>query len=187
MPARVVRSYLFADLRDFTVFVETQGDSATARLLRAYRSLVRAEVVRHRGAEIKTEGDSFYVVFPAVSAAVRCGLAIVRAAGDQVGDDGQAVPPIPIGIGIHAGETVETPDGYVGTPVNIAARICAVAKPGEVLVSDTVRTLAQTVLPVSFVPRGRRKLKGVTEPVAVFAVAPTADPSRRARRTMSTA
>ena len=82
-----------------------------------------------------------------------------------------ALPAIPVGIGIHAGETVDTPDGYVGTAVNIAARICAIARPGEVLVSDTVRALTQTVLPVSFAARGRQKLKGVTDPVAVFAVA----------------
>ena len=88
------------------------------------------------------------MVFPAVSAAVLCGLAIVEAAGHRTSDDGEALPAIPVGIGIHAGETVDTPDGYVGTAVNIAARICAIARPGEVLVSDTVRALTQTVLPV---------------------------------------
>ena len=75
-----------------------------------------------------------------------------------------------MGIGIHAGETIETSEGYVGSSVNIAARICALASPGEVLVSDTVRALTQTLLPVRFVPRGRRKLKGIEEPLAVFAV-----------------
>ena len=184
------RGFLFSDLREYTRYVEAHGAAEAAQLLLRYRTLVRKAVAEHDGAEIKTEGDSFYVVFPAVSTAVLCGLAIVSATGDQVGDDGQAVPPIPIGIGIHAGETVETPDGYVGTPVNIAARICAIAKPGEVLVSDTVRTLTQTVLPVSFVSRGRQKLKGVTEPIAVFAVAPTADawavaPGRWSRRRRS--
>ncbi len=132
-------------------------------------------VAEHDGAEIKTEGDSFYVVFQAVSAAVLCGLAIVAAAGRQTGPDGTTQPAIPVGVGIHAGETIETPDGYVGSAVNIAARICAIARPGEVLVSDTVRALTQTVLPVSFASRGRQKLKGVTDPVAVFAVVESAD------------
>ena len=167
------RGFLFADLRDYTRYVEAHGAADAAELLVRYRTLVRQAVAEHDGAEIKTEGDSFYVVFPAVSSAVLCGLAIVQAAASGTADPGDR--PIPVGIGIHAGETIETPDGYVGTPVNIAARICATAKPGEVLVSDTVRALTQTVLPVLFVSRGRRTLKGVTEPVAIFAVAGAAD------------
>ena len=79
-------------------------------------------MAEHDGAEIKTEGDSFYVVFPAVSAAVLCGLAIVDATHTPGPDE--TAGPIPVGIGIHAGETVETPDGYVGSAVNIAAGIC---------------------------------------------------------------
>jgi branched-chain amino acid transport system substrate-binding protein len=134
---------------------------------------VRDAVAAHDGAEIKTEGDSFYIVFPAVSDAVLCGLAIVDAA--NVGPIEGNERPIPVGIGINAGETVETPDGYVGSAVNIAARICAIAKPGEVLVSDTVRALTQTVVRVSFESRGRRSLKGLNEPIAVFAVARSAD------------
>ncbi len=165
------RGFLFADLRDYTRYLESHGAAEAADLLVRYRSIVRAAVGRFDGAEIKTEGDSFYVVFPAVSGAVQCGLAIVQAAERPTDDGGDTPGPIPVGIGIHAGETIETPDGYVGSAVNIAARICALAKPGEVLVSDTVRALTQTVLPVTFVPRGRRALKGVTEPVAVFAVA----------------
>jgi branched-chain amino acid transport system substrate-binding protein len=166
------RGFLFSDLRDYTRYLESHGAADAAALLVRYRTLVRTAVAKHDGAEIKTEGDSFYVVFPAVSQAVLCGLAIIDAAAAGASDaDAQ---PIPVGIGIHAGETVETPDGYVGSAVNIAARLCALAGPGEVLVSDTVRALAQTVLPVSFDPRGRRSLKGVAEPVAVFAVARSA-------------
>jgi branched-chain amino acid transport system substrate-binding protein len=165
----ITRGFLFADLRGYTRFVERRGATAAAALLVRYRALVRELVGRHAGAEIKTEGDSFYVVFNAVSDAVQCGLAIVdgaRAAADAT----PAGDPIVVGIGIHAGETVETPDGYVGGPVNIAARLCALAGPGEVLVSDTVRALTQTVLPVTFLPRGRRALKGVADQVAVYAV-----------------
>jgi class 3 adenylate cyclase len=167
------RGFLFADLREYTRYVEEHGAANAASLLVRYRTLVRSAVAAHDGAEIKTEGDSFYVVFPAVSQAVLCGLAIVDAAATGASDADER--PIPVGIGIHAGETVDTPDGFVGTPVNIAARLCALARPGEVLVSDTVRALTQTVVPVAFDPRGRRALKGVTEPVAIYAVARSAD------------
>src|ERR1700704_325920 len=98
------RGFLFADLRDYTRYVEAHGAADAAELLERYRATVRQAVADHDGAEIKTEGDSFYVVFPAVSAAVLCGLAIVDAAGSP--DRDANARPIPVGIGIHAGETV---------------------------------------------------------------------------------
>ena len=164
----VTRGFLFSDLRGYTSFVERHGAAAAVGLLTTYRELVRAEVDRFDGAEIRTEGDSFYVVFDSVAAAVRCGLGIVEAAAAASSEEpGQRID---VGIGIHAGETIETSEGYVGSPVNIAARVCALASAGEVLVTETVRSLTQTLLPVRFVPRGRRKLKGIDEAVAVFAV-----------------
>ncbi len=134
----ITRGFLFADLRGYTDFVEQHGAAAAAALLTRYRALAREAIGQFGGAEIKTEGDSFYVVFDSVSSAVRCGLAITtaaRAAADE---------PIRVGVGIHAGETIEADGGYVGSPVNIAARICAQAGPGEVLVSETVRALTTT-------------------------------------------
>jgi class 3 adenylate cyclase len=162
-----VRGFLFADLRDYTTFVEAHGDEAAAELLDAYRHLVREVVQRFGGAEIRTEGDSFYVVFPSASDAVRCGLAIVAAAVDATATRPER--PITVGIGIHAGETAETEEGYVGSAVNIAARICGQAAPGEVLVSDTVRGLTRTSSQVAFTSRGRRRLKGIAEPFSIYA------------------
>ena len=167
----VTRGFLFADLRGYTSFVETHGAASAVDLLTRFRFIVREQIDRFDGAEIRTEGDSFYVVFGSVSDAVRSGLAISEAA--RLASPEPSDEPIRVGIGIHAGETVETPEGYVGSAVNIAARICAVAASGEVLVSDTVRALTQTLLPVRFVPRGRRQLKGLADPVALFAVEPT--------------
>jgi class 3 adenylate cyclase len=162
------RGFLFADLRGFTAFVEVHGDHAAMELLAAYRVLVRGVVARHEGAEIRTEGDSFYVVFPSASAAVRCGLEIVETARTQASGGG---PALSIGVGVHAGETAESEhEGLVGSAVNIAARICSVAAPGELLVSDTVRALTRTLLQVRFVPRGTRRLKGVSEPILVYRV-----------------
>jgi class 3 adenylate cyclase len=72
----ITRGFLFADLRGYTEFVEQRGAAAAAELLTRYRALAQAEIGRLGGAEIKTEGDSFYVAFDSVSSAVRCGLAI---------------------------------------------------------------------------------------------------------------
>ena len=177
MPARVVRSYLFADLRDFTVFVETQGDSATARLLRAYRSLVRAEVARHRGAEIKTEGDSFYVVFRSPGVAIRCAIAIVERSRRH--DQRHPELPLRIGIGINAGEAVELGDGYVGSAVIVAARLAQQAEAGRILVTDTVRALVRSGAVAPMRDLGPWKLKGIAQSVHVFAVETRAETSVR--------
>lgn len=163
----VTRGFLFADLRGYTDFVERHGAAAAASLLTRYRSLVRDAIQSSDGAEIKTEGDSFYIVYGSVSAAVRCALTIVNNAANESASTSDE--PIRVGVGVHAGETVETEEGYVGSAVNIAARICAQAGPGEALVSETVRDLTRTVLPVRYESRGRRKLKGIAEPIAVFA------------------
>lgn len=168
--ASLTRGFLFADLRGYTDFVEAHGDHAAATLLERYRTLVRARVATARGAEIKTEGDSFYVVFPSAGAAVRCGLAILGAATQANADEPSR--PIHVGVGVHAGETVETAEGFVGSVVNIAARICAQAKAGELVVSDTVRSLTRSYLDVAFEPLGARRLKGVDESIQLYRVVP---------------
>jgi class 3 adenylate cyclase len=168
----LTRGFLFADLRGYTEYVERHGGEAASRLLDRYRELVRRQVAGFRGAEIKTEGDSFYVVFPSVSAAVRAGLAIIE---DAAGANATAPDhPIRVGIGVHAGETVETAEGYVGSPVNIAARLCSHARAGELLVSDTVRALTSTVVRAGFTARGRQRFKGIAEPIQIFAVSGSA-------------
>ncbi|MGZ3587646.1 MAG: adenylate/guanylate cyclase domain-containing protein [Candidatus Limnocylindrales bacterium] len=173
----LTRGFLFCDLRGYTAYAEAHGDRAAAELLDSYRAIVRAAIARTGGGEIRTEGDGFYVVFPSASSAVRCGLAIIAGAADAAA--GARGVPIPAAVGIHAGESVERPDGYVGSAVNTAARICAEAAAGEVLVSETVRSLVRTSLEVRFSSRGRRQLKGLREPVALYAVAPAGPTAAR--------
>ena len=168
VPHAVIRSYLFADLREYTVFVETQGDAAAVRLLRAYRSLVRAEVGARKGAEIKTEGDSFYVVFRTPGDAVRCAMGIVRRA--HAHNKRHADLTLRIGIGIHAGEAVELGGGYVGSAVIVAARLASQAEGGRILVTDTVRALVRTGAVAPMRDLGPWKLKGVTQSVHVYEV-----------------
>jgi class 3 adenylate cyclase len=175
--AGVTRGFLFADLRDYTSYVDAHGDRAGAALLERYRSLVRAAVTAAGGAEIRTEGDSFYVVFGSVSAAIRAGIAIVGAAAATAAEP----DPIRVGVGVHAGETTETPEGFVGSAVNIAARLCAQAKAGELVVSDTVRNITRTQIDVEFQPLGLRRLKGLSEPITCYRVVPEATDRARSR------
>ncbi|MEA2651719.1 MAG: adenylate cyclase [Chloroflexota bacterium] len=184
-PANVrhTRGFLFADLRDYSRFTERFGDDAAAQLLARYRALVREAIARFQGAEIRTEGDSFYVVFTTVGSAVGAGLAILADARVSPGEAG--APAIHVGIGVHAGETVDTDEGIVSSAVNIAARVCSVAAPGQLLVTETVRGLTRGYLPVRFEPAGSRKLKGIAEPMRLFrvvegtaAITATSRPSR---------
>lgn len=174
------RCFLFADLRGYTAFVERAGNAAAAALLEDYLFLTRRAVTQHHGAEIRTEGDGFYAVFPSASGAILCGLDIVRAAQEASTDRPER--PIRVGVGINAGEAVQTAEGYVGSAVNLAARVCAVSDPGEVLVTNTVRGIVQSSVSVGFAKRGRRRLKGVSEPVELFAVTSEGVPRAADRR-----
>jgi class 3 adenylate cyclase len=160
----VPRAFLFADLRGYTAFVERTGDAAARHLLQGYRGLVRRQVTRERGAEIKTEGDSFYVVFRSCAAAVRCAMSIQQAATRRRKD------PFQIGIGIHAGEALSLDRQYVGGAVNLASRLAAAAASGEILISETVHGLIRTAMRVRFEDHGALALKGFGEPVRAYAI-----------------
>jgi class 3 adenylate cyclase len=113
MPAPQTRGFLFADLRGYTRYTEQYGDAAAGELIGRYRALVRREIAAFHGAEIRTEGDSFYVVFDSVSEAVQAGLAIRDAAADA--SAAADTPPIRVGIGIHAGESTDGEHGIVSS------------------------------------------------------------------------
>ena len=159
------RTFLFSDLRDFTSFVEREGDDAATELIRTYRVLVRDQIARSGGGEVKTEGDSFYVVFDSARQALSCGVGIQRAAARVSTSD----RPIRIGIGIHAGEPVPHDGQFVGSAVNVAARLAQNAAADELLVSDVVRGLLRT----SDVPPMHERavtMKGITDPPRAYEV-----------------
>ena len=172
------RGFLFSDLRGFTAFSERYGNTAAAAKVNRFLEITRRAIARHEGAEIKTEGDAIHAVFPSASSAVLCGLEIADAEGELNAEEPQR--RLGMGVGVHAGEAVETAEGYIGRAVNIAARLCAAAKPGEVLVSSTVKGITQASIPVGFIPRGKRRLKGIQDPIVVYAV--TRDMTARAPR-----
>lgn len=164
----LTRAFLFSDLRDFTTFVETRGDAAAARLLRDYRTLVRREVARHKGAEVKTEGDSFYVVFDSASVALDCAVAILRRV--KAHNEKEPERGLRVGVGLHAGETIAFDRQFVGSAVNIGSRLASQAQGGELLISDTLRGLVRTGRPYPMTDRGPLQLKGVAEPIHAWSV-----------------
>jgi class 3 adenylate cyclase len=169
------RTFLFADLRDYTRFVETFGDAAATTLIGDYRRIVRAEVARAAGGEVKTEGDSFYVVFSAVRPAVTCGMAILREAERYSND--RPDRPMKVGVGIHAGEPVPHEGQYVGAAVIVAARLAQQASAGELLVSDVVRGLLPKNGAPPMTERNGLVLKGIEDAPRIFAIGWQAAPA----------
>lgn len=164
------KTFLFTDLRGYTAFTEQHGDAAASEVVAEYRRLVRAEIARTGGRERTTEGDSFFVVFDSAHSAVECALAIVRACAEHTARAPER--PIRVGAGVHAGEPVAQGDDYLGLAVNVAARLCANAAAGEVLVSDVVRGLVRVADLPPMAPREGLVLKGVDDPPRVYAMKP---------------
>jgi class 3 adenylate cyclase len=159
-------TFLFADIRNYTGFVEDHGDARARQLIATFRRLVRAQLGVTGGGEIKTEGDSFYLVFQTAGQALRCAIAIMNEAANDQRPGGA----LPVGIGIHAGEPVPLEGQYVGSAVNIAARLGAVAGTGELLISETVRGLLRTSDLPPVVEREGLQLKGVRDAPRAYAV-----------------
>ncbi|MGH2378841.1 MAG: FHA domain-containing protein [Candidatus Limnocylindria bacterium] len=176
-PARQPRAgtltFLFSDLRDFTRYAETQGDDAAARLVVEYRGIVRREIARAEGAEVKTEGDSFFVVFQGARAALDCAIAILQELDRRAA---AGLEPIAVGIGLHAGEAVVHDNNYVGAAVNLASRLTGQARAGEILISEVVRSLLRTSGLPPLAEREGLMLKGVDDPPRVYSVQWRTDP-----------
>jgi class 3 adenylate cyclase len=124
---RVVATLLVTDIVDSTGAAVRLGDAQWKALLGRHADRVRLELDRFRGLEIDTTGDGFLVMFDGASRAVRCAAAIAVAA------DGDGLQ---IRAGIHSGEVEREARTLRGVAVHAATRIAALARPGEVLVSD---------------------------------------------------
>jgi class 3 adenylate cyclase len=139
------------------------GDAAFREKARALDGALRRAISSNGGTAIegKLLGDGVLATFGAAREAIACAQAC-HAAGSSVG--------LPLRVGIHAGDVIRESNNVYGGAVNIASRVAGEAAAGETLVSATVRDLARTSAGVSFEDRGERELKGVSEPVRVWAV-----------------
>jgi class 3 adenylate cyclase len=158
-PERVLTTVLFTDIVESTSRAAELGDRRWREVLDAHHAVVRAQIARYGGKEIRGTGDGFFATFEGPARAIACARSAVAAVAD-LGLD--------IRAGIHTGE-VELADSKVeGIAVHIGARIAAEARPCEVLVSSTVRDLAAGS-GIDFEDRGVRALKGVPGAWHVFA------------------
>ena len=161
-----IRTFLIADVRGYTRFTQTHGDEAAARLAARFAAIAREQVELHGGNLIELRGDEALCVFTSPRAALRAATDMQRQFADQIRADPEL--PLRVGIGIDAGEAVPVEGGYRGGALNLAARLCSIAKPGEVLVSEAITHLAQRLEDVGYADRGRVAMKGIEQPVHVF-------------------
>jgi class 3 adenylate cyclase len=164
VPSTGMTAILFADIVDSTALTERLGDAAFRAKARELDGALRGVIREHAGTAIegKLLGDGVLAVFTSARQAIEAALACA-AAGGHTG--------LPLHLGLHAGDVIREEGNVYGGAVNIAARISGLSAPGEVLVSETVRSLARTSAGVSFEDRGEQALKGVGEAVRVWAVA----------------
>jgi class 3 adenylate cyclase len=159
-PERALATVLFTDIVGSTERAGELGDRRWRHLLERHNEVVRRQLAIHRGGEVKTLGDGFLATFDGPARAIRCAEAI----RDQLRGLG-----IDVRAGIHTGEVELIDDDVGGMAVNIGARIGALANPGEVCVSSTVRELV-VGSGLEFAERGVHHLKGAPGDWRLFAV-----------------
>ncbi|MFN2581269.1 MAG: adenylate/guanylate cyclase domain-containing protein, partial [Candidatus Dormibacteria bacterium] len=151
----------FTDIVNSTAMAARIGDQAWRSRLEQHDALASEDIERHEGRLIKSLGDGVMAAFDRPALAIRC----ARALQSRVADMG-----LQLRAGIHAGECELTAGDVTGIAVHVGARIAALADPGEVLVSSTVRDLVMGS-GIDFTGRGSYVLKGVSGEWQLYAVA----------------
>ena len=150
-PDRVLATVLFTDLVGSTEQAKKLGDRRWRELLERHHTLVRQQLARFNGREIDTAGDGFLATFDGPARAIRCGYAI---------ESGLRGLGLEVRAGVHTGECELFAEKVAGLAVHTGARIASQARPGEVLVSRTVKDLVAGS-GIRFDDRGEHELKGV--------------------------
>src|SRR6476646_3295526 len=137
--APAVRAIVFTDICGSVAQTHQLGDDAHLELLREHNTIVRTELSAHSGRKVKHTGDGIMAAFTSVSAAVAFAVDVQQALARR---SGGATTPLDVSIGISAGEPVtDTDDDLFGAAVQLAARLCSAASPGDIVVSIAVREL----------------------------------------------
>ena len=156
----MLTTVLFTDIVESTQLAAQLGDQAWRDLLERHHAAVRSQLRRFGGVEVDTAGDGFFATFDGPGRAVRCALATVDATADL---------GITIRAGLHTGECELVGGKVAGLAVHIGARVAAAARPGEVLLSSTVKDLLAGS-GIEFSDRGVHALKGLADQWRLFTV-----------------
>jgi class 3 adenylate cyclase len=156
-----VHTFLFADLVGFTALAELEGDDRALEAVLVLQQRVSELLPEHGAEQVKAIGDGLMLRCDEPDAGIRLGLRIVDGLADEAG-----VPPVRVGI--HSGPAVANGGDWYGRTVNVAARLCAVAPGGEVIVSEATRQAAAEMTGVEWGERELHWLRNVSEPVGTY-------------------
>lgn len=165
-PLSHLRTFLIADLRESTRFASERGEATAAELVARFEALVREGVAARDGQVIESRGNEVVVAFGLARQALRAALDLQERAARAGATEPHG--PLPMGIGLDAGEAVPTEGGYRGGALNLAARLCGMAAPGEVLTSAGMMHLARRTPGLAYVERGELAEDGGDDPVRVI-------------------
>jgi adenylate cyclase len=168
-----IHTFLFADLVGFTALAELEGDDRALEVVLALQRRVRGMLEEHDAEQVKTIGDGLMLRCSEPRAAIMLGLRLVESNGD-------AGSP-PVRVGIHSGPALANDGDWYGRTVNVAARLCAVAPGGEVMVSESTRDAAGSVPGLDWGDRELHWLRNVSEPVGTYLVSCPEEPTRQPR------
>jgi class 3 adenylate cyclase len=168
------RTILFTDIVNSTSMTQRLGDELALAVLKAHDRIVRDALNAAGGREVKHTGDGIMAVFHSAASSVRCAMAVRH--GILRHRDENPAEPLELRIGLAAGEPIEHHEDLFGSTVQLAARLCARAEPGQILLSNAVAELCiGKALPLE--PVGHVELKGFDQPVHVHRVQPGAETS----------
>jgi class 3 adenylate cyclase len=162
--ADIVHTILFTDMEGSTSLTQQLGDAKAQEVLRTHNTMIRDALRAHDGSETKHTGDGFMASFSSASRALECALDIQRTLARH---NESAEEPIRVRIGLNAGEPVADEKDLFGTAVQLAARICAHAEPGQILLPEGVRHLVAGKV-FLFADIGDIALRGFEDPVRLF-------------------
>ena len=154
-PSDIV-TIVFIDLEGFSRYTSRHDEDAVRELVRVFQWLVREQLAKHRGFEVKHLGDGFMIAFSDEARAVAFALDIQRSMSSH--PVGSAVR---LCAGINSGDAIREGDDFFGNTVNVASRMATRATGGRVLVSETTRQLAGDLEGCDFVDAGRRQFRGI--------------------------
>jgi class 3 adenylate cyclase/streptogramin lyase len=170
-----IRAFLIADVRGYTLFTQERGDEAAAKLAAKFALVAREGVEARAGRVIELRGDEALCVFASPRQAIRAAVELQdRFVEETIAD---AALPLGVGIGLDAGEAVPVEGGYRGGALNLAARLCGQAGPGEILASREIVHLARRVEGVTYGDRGEVTFRGLADPVRVIEVSSETGPA----------
>lgn len=151
---------VFSDIENSSSLVERLGDRHWLEVLGEHHAVVREQVLRHGGYEVKSQGDGFMLAFPSALRALLCAIDIQRRT--RLGIASSPAVSLRVRIAVHTGEVIRTADDFFGRHVVLAARLAGHAAGGETLVSDLTRELVAGSDGLHFGPPRELVLRGLS-------------------------